>query len=664
MSPDPAPQDPLRLRLAREEGLQPERALGLEWLEVNGRGGYASSTALCCPTRRYHGLLVTPLEDRPERHVFLSRFDEAARLGAHTVRFSMARYPGAFWPEGHECISAFELSPHPRTWYRVGTGHVLREILMVAGEPAVLCRYTWLGEGAPIELRLRPHVPFRPADALTFENFELDPRSERTPGGFSCRPYGALPRLYINVSHPLAHYEPDPVWHHSIEYAADLARGYDGHEDHFSPGWMHVPLEAGASVVVSASIAGPLSLVETLFDREATRRRAQAGAVSEGVRGSLELAAEAFTYRTPGGRAGVVAGFPWFGEWGRDTAIALPGLTLPRGRVEGCGEALEGLASTLRDGLLPNIFGADAASSDYGSVDASLWYARAVQLYDQAGGERARMARLREVLRSIATGYMRGGPLGLRVDARGLLQAGDPMHNATWMDARVDGGPVTPRDGAAVEMVALWYSLLAHLEVLATSAGDEADARRWARAKRKTGRGFLAAFWIEAPGYLADVVRDEDRDEAVRPNMILAAALEFSPLTQAQRRSIVDLATRELLTPRGLRTLSPAHWAYHDRYEGTPAQRDSAYHQGTAWPWLLGSYVEAALRARPRSSAERRRLRALLDDFAPHLAEAGLLQVSEVFDGDAPHRPGGCIAQAWSVSELLRAYALLEGARA
>ncbi|MDJ0975731.1 MAG: amylo-alpha-1,6-glucosidase, partial [Planctomycetota bacterium] len=543
---DPSP----RIRLTRESGLQPEHALAMEWLETNGRGGYASSTPLLCPTRRYHGLLVTPIPGTAKRHMFLSRFDETARVGSHRVRISMAQYPGAFSPAGHEAADAFELAPYPRTWYRVGNGHVLREIVMVHGEPAVLCRYTWLagpslveGESNRIELRLRPQMPVREADALTFENMDLNPRSERTASGFWCRPYEGLPRIDVCISNPLAHYEPDPVWHRQVEYGADLLRGYDGHEDHFSPGWLHVPLEPGQSVVVATSIAGPLSHLDDLFEREASRRRAAMHDAGSDLGGALRLASEAYLYRTIDGQPGVVAGWPWFLEWGRDTAISIPGLTLAHGQVEACGEVLERLAGTIHDGLIPNIFGVDRESSHYGSVDASLWFARAVRLYDQAGGDRQRLQDvLRPALAQIADAYSAGGPLGIQIDASGLLLAGDAMHNATWMDARVDGVPVTPRDGAAVELNALWYQLLAYLEELAKDAGDTAEARQRQQAKRKAGRAFLDAFWIEGAGYLADVVTDGAQDDAVRPNMVIAAALDLSPLTRAQRASVVDCA--------------------------------------------------------------------------------------------------------------------------
>jgi predicted glycogen debranching enzyme len=336
---------------------------------------------------------------------------------------------------------------------------------------------------------------------------------------------------------------------------------------------------------------------------------------------------------------------------------------LARGRVAECGEALAGVVPFLRRGLLPNIFGSTPETSHYGSVDASLWFARAVRLYEQAGGDSALIAStLRPALVEIATRYSEGTELGIRIDESGLLLAGDGKLNTTWMDAVVDGLAVTPRDGLAVELNALWYFLLAYLEELADKAGEAREAKRWRADRARVGKAFLERFWLTAPRYLADTWKDGVADARVRPNMVIAAALEFSPLSESQRADIVVRSELELVTPRGLRTLGPRDRDYQGRYRGSPQERDRAYHQGTVWPWLLGFHCEAYLRCHPATRRSADHVRALLAGLEAEVRSHGLNHVNEVYDGDPPHRPGGCFAQAWSTAELLRARALAAAA--
>jgi len=650
---DPA----LLLSLPREAWHPLEQGTAREWLEANGRGDYAALPLVLCPTRRYHGLLVALPPGRDRRHVFLSRFEETLQRPERSFPLSTGRYPGVWNPTGYGSLESFALAPHPTWLHRIGRTDVTREVLLVEGEPTVLVRYRVASVREDIELRLRPLLPFREADALTFENLALDPRVERLPTGIRVRPYAELPALTIAVGGAVPAFEADPCWYRQVELREEIARGYPGLEDSFCPGWFSVPLRPGREVVVVATIGEPPADPVALFAAEAERRRTRAAARSPGVRGVLEVAADAFLARLPTGRLAVEAGYPWFREWGRDTAIALPGLLLARGRVEEMGEALAGLTPYLVRGLLPNVFGPDPRSSDYGSADASLFFARAVRLHRRAGGDPALLAdRLLPALKGVAAGFLAGDAPGVRVDREGLPVVGEQGRALTWMDARVEGRPVTPREGTPVEIAALWYELLDTL--VATTSGKE--ARTWRALRKDAGRAFVDRFWLAEPGYLADVWRDGAADRTVRPNMVIAAALEASPLRRAQRLGVVARAEQELLTPYGLRTLTPRHPDYRGAYEGGVEARDRAYHQGTVWPWLLGFYAEALLRARGTGRAVLRRLSDVLAAFEPHLAEAGIGQVSEVFDGDPPHRPGGAIAQAWSVAELLRVARMIE----
>ncbi len=650
------------MRLDRETLLQLDRSLTFEWLETDGLGGAASSTVLLCPTRRYHALLCTPRPGTAKRHVWLSRFEETLVVEGHEIPLSMARYRGVWSPLGHQALDSFELSPWPRWTWLWGRVRIEREVLVPRGEACVLVRWRVSGADGPVRLRLKPLLPFREADALTTENMALDPRVERVGDAIVCQPYGALPALSIAVDGEFE-FGADAVWYRGLEYTADLERGYDGHEDQFSPGWIDVTLEDGTAVIVQANLGDPWPEPRARFEHEAARRAALAAASSDGegtVRRMLDLTADSFLYRTENGRPGVIAGWPWFGEWGRDTYISLPGLLAARGANDKLGEALRAARPFLRDGLLPNVFGATPTDSHYGSVDASLWYARAVRLHELAGMPAQTIAdRFLPSLLRIAERYRDGTGLGIRSDEDGLLIAGAAHLNATWMDARIDGVPVTPRHGAAVEIQALWIFLVTYVERLLTVTGQELEAWPWRRLRDRASAAFLQRFWLADEERLADTWQPEGVDRALRPNQVIAAALEWSPLSRAQRGLVAKSAREVLLVPRGLRTLDPRDSAYVGRYAGSEHERDRAYHQGTAWPWLLGFFVEAWMRGVGDGSQERAWLRGLLDGFEPHLREAGLLHVSEVFDGDPPHAPGGCFAQAWSTAELLRAYELL-----
>lgn len=658
----PVPTRPV-VRIEREQLLQLERSLSREWLETDGRGGYASSTVLSCATRRYHGLLVSPFAGSAKRHVWLSRFDETVEGAGRSLPLSMARYKDVFAPHGHQSVERFELVPWPRwTWISGGT-RIVRELLLARSRRAVVVRWTVSGQANPLVLRVKPLLPFREADATTVENIDLDPRATRIEGGIACTPYKGLPTIALTTS-GRAVFEADPVWYRGIGFATDLARGYEAAEDEFSPGWFDFALEDGAAVCVAASIDGPVEDPAALFELESRRRARQLEGRGLSVREVLDLTADDFLYRDADGRLGVMAGWPWFGEWGRDTYLSLPGLTLARGKLEECGEVLEGSLRYLRDGLLPNIFGRGPEDSSYNSVDASLWFARAVRQYELAGVHvREIAARFLPALEEIARRYRDGTGLGIRCDESGLLLAGGGHLNATWMDAETADGPVTPRDGCAVEIEALWCFLLAYLEYLARAVGAERSAREWGALRRTAGQAFLDRFVLPEPPYLADRWKDGEADRATRPNMVLAAALEWSPLSREQRADVVAAARASLLVPCGLRTLAPGENGYKGRYQGGPKERDEAYHQGTAWPWLIGAYVEASLRAHGHDHAVRDELRALLEGFAADLDKAGLGHVSEVYDGDPPHRPGGSIAQAWSSAELLRAWQMLEQQR-
>jgi predicted glycogen debranching enzyme len=502
---------------------------------------------------------------------------------------------------------------------------------------------------------IRPLLGWCDADHLPAAEPAFDGTIHARGASWGVQPNGLLPMLWLTVD-GVASFRGEPVWYRGFLYTEELARGYDHRGDRWSPGLLELDLGPGQDTVAAFALQEPEAqpmAAWTAAARERTNALAAGAAAADPLRGRLAVGADDFLYRGPGGRLGVLAGYPWFGEWGRDVFVSLPGLTLARGRRDLCVQVLDGALPFLRRGLLPNIYGKEEADSHYGSCDAALWFALAVQRLADAGGDGGHLAaRYLPALASIADAYVGGTELGLAVDADGLLRAGRDDLNATWMDARTSRGPVTPRAGLPVEIQGLWYALLAFL----VERGHE----RFASLRDRCGEAFVRRFWLADGNYLADRVHAGGPDRAVRPNMLVAAALARSPLSAAQRAGVVGKARTELLTPRGLRTLSPRDPAYCGRYQGGIDERDGAYHQGTAWPWLGGFHVEAALRAAGKRQLPkvRRELRAWLHGFLPELDRAGLEHVSEVFDGDEPQRPGGSFAQAWNTGELLRALEL------
>ena len=664
-----------------------------EWLETDGRGGYASSTLANCHTRRYHGLLVANLQTPAGRHLLLSKLEDSLLTGGEEHFFSSHRYPGLLFPPDQPVLEEFLLDFCPSFTSRAGGIPVKKSILMPHGKETLLIRYDL--ERCPQGgiLRLKPFLAFRGHHELAHENDFLRGRAEGIENGFRIEPYAGMPSLVVQTS-LASRFTPSPLWYNRFQYMEERERGFDWEEDLFLPGIIEVPVERKCTVILSVCgdmmrrINGdtmrhrvpiyPTAIWKTEVVRrgrdQAADKRETSGFTGEDREHLLALhrAARSFLITTPSGRPAVIAGYPWFGSWGRDTLISLPGLCFSTGRIAAGIEILTEIGRHERDGLLPNFFSGDGKPEAYNTVDSSLWYFWTVQnLGTRCGIMSPDKALIRErfwpVMKRIIRSLMDGTRFGIGMDALGLLQAGDGQTALTWMDATVGGIPVTPRHGYPVEINALWYNALCFARDLTAEFGDppffDGDFIPLLR------RSFRETFWghdaaSRPQGCLGDVFRDGVLDTAVRPNQIFAVSLPFSPLDPAEQTAVVRAVREQLLVPCGLRTLSPADPAYRGRYRGSPAERDGAYHQGTVWPWLLGAFGEAALRVADDPEQEKENLRQYLRTFLrQHLVEAGIGSVSEVFDGDAPHRPGGCIAQAWSVAELLRLYTLLEDRR-
>lgn len=607
-----------------------------EWLEPAGDGGFASGTAGLVRTRRYHALLLAATGSG--RVVLVGGLEGWVELAQGVVPISSQLYaPDVLHPDGSGRVVAFSHAPWPRWTFVLPDGsRLVQEIFMAAGQTNL--RWTREGGGAA-RLHLRPLLAARDYHALQSANPGFDMTTLQGEGHVTWRPYPGLP--------PIAAWggawRQDAVWYHRFLYAEERSRGLDDLEDLASPGTLSWDLHAPATLALRGDDS-PAVCVEALAVEESGRR----GALPPLHRAALDFVA------SRQGEPTVMAGFPWFTDWGRDTFIALRGLLLATGRREMAAQVLHGWAQHVDRGMLPNRFPDNAAPPEYNAVDASLWFVVAVHDLLQ-GGACAEAEALRSACVAIVAGYAAGTRFGIRMEADGLLASGVPGVQLTWMDAKVGDWVVTPRRGKPVEVQALWINAL---RIVGGWPGQGA----WTAVADRAAASLVARFPDPDTGGLVDVV-DGDPAEArrVRPNQVFAVGgLPTMAVPPALARGIVDLVEARLLTPLGLRTLDPADPAYQPHYQGGVRERDGAYHQGTAWPWLLGPFVEAWLRVRGSTAEARAEARArFLPALHAHLDTAGLGHVSEVVDGDAPHRPGGCPFQAWSLGELLRIEAML-----
>jgi len=655
-----------------------ERALALEWLATDGTGSYASSTVLGCNTRRYHGLLVAAAQPPVERVVLLASLQEEVEVAGRIYPLSTNEYPDVLHPDGHKRLIRFRLAPLPEWTYAAGAALIRKRIVPLRGRRAFAVCYDLRGAAEQAALRIRPTAAGRQSHALASPSasFRFEYPAERQV-------------VILSDGHPLplhlwasaGAFREEPLRFHRVTYRRERERGFDAEEELFSPGAFEVTINRETPLVIAAGCA-PLAAVDFEQEHRAESERLGGLLQTAPARSPLEqvltLAADAFIVQCgSGGDTTVLAGYPWFDAWGRDAFIALEGLTLTTRRFADARAILLTFASRVRDGLVPNFLAADPADDALNSMDASLWFIHAVARYllctgDEDTVRRELWPRVREILEA----YLAGSRFGIRVDSDGLLTGGtSPVAQAsspvplTWMDAQVEGRPVTARQGKAVEVNALWYnalraggllaerlgsSLVAQASSPVQQASSPADARRYQALARAARQAFNQAFWCEETQWLYDVLGDTSADRALRPNMILAVSLPWPVLAPARWRAVLEAVRARLYTPWGLRTLAPDEPAYHGRYVGSPAQRDRAYHQGTVWPWLLGPFWDAYLRLHRSSAPAYWQMREALAPWGGHLLDAGLGNVSEIFDGDPPHLPRGCIAQAWSVAELLR----------
>jgi len=632
-----------------------ESAASREWLEANGLGGWASGTIAGCHTRRYHGLLVAATRPPVGRMVLLSKLAETVALGDERFELDTNRYAGSVHPRGFEKLRSFTLDPMPTFVYEAGGVTLQKTVTAIHGENTTVILYDVLAAPAEFTLELRPLIAFRDYHELQRENGALRfANASFADGVFRARPYEGAPELFLQAAGSTFSARPD--WYFRFEYAEERARGLDAHEDLFCYGAFQRRLVQGdrfGVIVSTGEVDGrdPVGLVS----KERARRKAIADAVpgDDDTVKTLALAADAFVVRRGEDLRTIIAGYPWFSDWGRDTMIALPGVCLATGRFDDAKKILRAFARSVDAGMLPNRFPDGGEAPEYNTVDATLWFLVAAHRYLEASGdEEFVLAELLPVFEEIVAWHERGTRYGIRVDHDGLLLAGAPGAQLTWMDAKVGDHVVTPRHGKPVEVQALWYNALCVLADLRKRAGSsDLSTSLLTRAKQVKER-FVEAFWNDESSCLFDVVDGDRKDASIRPNQIFALSLPYPLLPKDKARAVLAVIEEKLLTPFGLRSLSPDDPSYRGRYEGDRVSRDTAYHQGTVWSWLLGPYADALVKT--NGAVGKAKARKAVEGLFPHLQEAGLGTISEIFDGDAPHAPRGCPAQAWSVGEALR----------
>ena len=627
-----------------------------EWLETNGLGGWASATICGANTRRYHGLLVAATRPPAGRLVLISKLDETLLINGQQYELGCNYYPeSVIHPRGYQYLSRFQRGIFPQFDYHAGGIHLRKTVAAIHGENTTVVSYQVLKAPAAFILQLQPFFAMRDIHSLTHANAHIQTSDAFQQGIFHIQPYPDLPAVFLSM--PGAAFQAQPDWYYRFEYPMERYRGLDYQEDLFTPGTFSRELRKGDRLSIILSTENPQGRhAFQLMDKERRRRQSLSRNLpvkTDFIR-TLALAADQFIVQRGDDSRTIIAGYHWFTDWGRDTMISLPGLCLATGRYNDAKKILETFARHTSRGMLPNRFPESGETPQYNTADASLWFFVAVYRYWQyTRDEKFLRKPLMPVLQEILEWHERGTRYGIHVDSDGLLCAGEPGVQLTWMDAKVGDRVVTPRQGKAVEINALWYNALKIFAELSDTVNDSLTASRYAKKAAAVRKQFNELFWNEAQTCLLDYIDGNYRDATIRPNQVFALSLPFPLLSKARARAVLTIVEDQLLTTRGLRSLSSNDPDYRPVYGGDRFARDSAYHQGTVWGWLLGPFITALVTV--RGAAGKKQAKKLLKAMETHLADAGVGTVSEIFDGDPPHTPRGCIAQAWSVAELLRA---------
>ena len=640
----------LRLEKAVMTNLQ--ESLVREFLRTNRSGAYSSSTLVDCNTRKYHGLLVVPVPELDdENHVLLSSLDCTVIQHGAEFNLGLHKYQGNnFSPNGHKYIREFDATTVPTTTYRVGGVILKKEVIFQHYEDRILIRYTLVDAHSATTLRFRPFLAFRSVRQFTHENATASREYSEVENGIKTCMYAGYPDLYMQFSKKNEFiFQPD--WYRGIEYPKEQERGYASNEDLYVPGYFELPIKKGESIIFAASTSAiKPTAMKKLFDNEVNDRVPR-----DNFYHCLVTAAHQFHRKEKNHDRYLLAGYPWFKCRARDTFIALPGLTLAIGEIDYFEKVMMTAERDLRAFMEEKPLSGKIYEME--QPDVPLWAVWAMQQYAKEVGRDKCFEMYGKLLHQIIKYILDGKHPNLRLDDNGLLYSNGKDKAVTWMNSTANGKPVVPRSGYIVEFNALWYNALKFCALMASEKGDVKGAEMIEKLAAKVKDSFVETF-VNEYGYLLDYVDGTMMDWSVRPNMIFAVALDYSPLNQQQMKSVVDICTRELLTPKGLRSLSPKSGGYNPIYVGPQTQRDYAYHQGTAWPWLGGFYMEACLKLykRSRLSFVERQMVGYEDEMDYH----AIGTISELFDGNPPFHGRGAMSFAMNVAEILRTLKLME----
>ncbi|MBO5018567.1 MAG: glycogen debranching enzyme family protein [Alistipes sp.] len=618
-----------------------EYALDREVLATDRRGGYMSTTIVGCNTRKYHGLMVAPIDESDRTYVLLSSLDETIVQHDQSFNLALHRYNGTYEPRGHKYITDFEYTPTPTLTYRVGGVILKKELLWIHKRTQLMIRYTLVDAHSDTTLRLRPLLAFRDKHALSKANMDADGRAYPIPYGVKCRLYDGFPWLNMQLDKEEAEFVAAPDWYYNFEYRKELARGYDGYEDLLTPGYFEFNIKKGESVIFSAAtdlMASP-ETISAVYEASLARRTHKIDFVS-----CLEHSARQFVIRRPENRTEVIAGYPWFGPFMEDTFMALPGLTLSQGHKEDCIDVLD---TSVRDFKASGLLDGRVTPA---TADAPLWFFFTLQELEGHIAQKEIWAKYGEAMKGILEAYRRGFGEEVKMHDNGLIWA-SAERPLTWMGTMIDGQPLTPRRGYPVELQALWYNAVEYTLAVAKKQGDKAFVAEWKELPERIKAAFIEKFWLEEEGYIADYVNYDEVNKFIRCNMVVAAGLNYTMLDEEKRVRVLQTIHEHLLTPRGIRTLSPRNMLYKSNYNEDQRSQDLASRNGSAWIWPLMLYVKACFAiGGERYVAD---ATALLDAFDDELQTKCVGSISERFEGDPPHNPRGGVSHATSVGGLL-----------
>jgi predicted glycogen debranching enzyme len=630
-----------------------EYSLYKEILRTNKAGSYLCTTLNGCNTRKYHGLLVSPIENfGGEKHVLLSALDETIVQKEEEFNLGIRRYQGGTYePKGHKYIQKVNFGSVPKITYRVGGVLLTKERLLVEKEEQVLIKYTLEEAKSPVVLRLKPFLAFRNIHALSKANMFVNTHYEKADNGIATSLYEGYPKLFMQIN-KTADFVPVPDWYYNVEYLKELNRGYEYLEDLFVPGYFEFPLKKGESVIFAAGLKQVKSVsLKQRFTHELKKRGQR-----ETFYSALEHAARQFVMHKRK-TAEIIAGFPWYGSITRQTFIALPGLCLSLKAPNLCGTILDSYLKYFNDGFFPDHINDKELS--YHSADTSLWFIWVIQNHYKRMGDPSQNWKIYgPAIKRILEAYRDSKHPNIKMTKDGLICAEKDGIALTWMDSYVDGQPVVQRAGIPVEVNALWFNAICFALDLADMAGDHDFIEEWKDLVEKVAKAFLKAFWNEGHGFLADVVQNGQADWSVRPNMVIAVALDYTPLTKEQQKQVLSIAKRRLLTNRGLRTLSPDHLRYKGSVTGNPQEREAAVHMGAVHPWLLQFFTEGYLKI--HKAGGRPFVKQIIDSFEQEMTENCVGTVSEMYDGNPPHKGKGALSQAWNVAGVSYALNLIQ----